>query len=374
MVEAKKKIEQEEAAARAKMKMEEEEAATKTQAEEEAKKRIDEEAKAKTKADQEAAAEVKKKKGEEKAAAEAKMKIDEEKVAAKAYAEDEAKKKVPEEAKAKEDEQEKSKAEAEVKKISDGEAAATTTAATQATTDTELEVDTSRHTYTRRGRPMSDGDRKAMVEEWGRWMLEDKKERPTKDYYAAYPNRDIPRKEFPPNAWQTDNDYLSDFLPESIKLVDRTINAILDEYGQPRDGSSKLFHIEKHENWVNNMEKQSCNSQCGCTTTTSWENLKRRLLHAVVTEDMFVFAMGGHSSAAGHGNHFQQSYTLQVQWILEGVFSRLGVRHQSRNFGFGGLGTTQSGIATKSLFGHDVDMLLWDSGTFNIDKYSMYEK
>jgi len=353
LAEAKKKIEQEEGAAGAKTKMEEEKAAAQAQATEEAKKKMDEEAEAKTKADQEAAAEAEKKKEEEKAAMEAKKKMDEEKVAAKAHAENEAKKKADEEAKA--------KAETEAKKKSD-EDVSITAAATQSTTDTDLEIDMSRHTYTRRGRPMSDKDRKAMVEEWGRWMFEDKKERPTDDYYAAYPNRDIPRKEFPSNAWQTDNDYLSDFLPESIKLVDRTINAIMDEYGQPRNGSSVLFHVEKHEKWVNKMEKQPCNSQCGCTTTTSWENLKRRLLHAVMTEDMFVFAMGGHSAAAGHGNHFQQSYTLQVQWILEGVFSRLGVRHQSRNFGFGGLGTTQSGIATKSLFGHDVDMLLWDSG------------
>jgi hypothetical protein len=201
-----------------------------------------------------------------------------------------------------------------------------------------------------------------MVEKWGNWKLEDNKERPTTDFYATYPNRDVPRKEFPDNAWQIDKTWLSKFLPESIALVDRAINAILDEYGQPKDGSSQLFQVEKHEKWIGQMEKQKCSTQGGCTTTASWDNLKRRLLHAVMTEDMFVFAMGGHSSAAGHGNHFQQSYTLQVQWIIEAVFSRLGVRHQSRNFGLGGLGTTQSGLATKSLFGHDVDMLLWDSG------------
>lgn len=59
-------------------------------------------------------------------------------------------------------------------------------------------------------------------------------------------------------------------------------------------------------------------------------------------------------------NHFQQSYTLQVQWILEAVFARLGVRHQARNFGLGGLGTLQSGLATKAIYGPDVDVLMWD--------------
>jgi len=220
-----------------------------------------------------------------------------------------------------------------------------------------------RHTYKTRGQPMNEEDRKAMEDKWGKWSLEpDKKDRPTDDFYAAYPNRDIPREKFPSNAWQTDKEWLSKFLPESIKLVDRAIDAIMEEYGQPKDGTSELFHAEKHDDWIENMTKHPCKKQSGCTTAKSFENLKRRILHAVMTEDLFVVAMGGHSSSAGHGNHYTQSYTLQVQWILECVFSRLGVRHQSRNVGLGGLGTTQTGIATKQMLGHDVDMLMWDSG------------
>lgn len=222
-----------------------------------------------------------------------------------------------------------------------------------------------RRTYETRGQPMSDEDRKAMEDKWGKWSLEaDAKDRPTDDYYIAHPNRDVPFDKFPDNAWQKDKDWLSKFLPESIELVDRATNAILEEYGQPTDGTSDLFHVEKHEQWIANMEKEHCKSQVGCTTVKSYENLKRRLLHAVMTEDNFIFAMGGHSAAAAHGNHFTQSYTLQVQWILEGVFSRLGVRHQARNLGLGGLGTVQTGLATKQMIGHDVDILMWDSGTF----------
>ena len=61
-------------------------------------------------------------------------------------------------------------------------------------------------------------------------------------------------------------------------------------------------------------------------------------------------------------NHFTQSYTLQVAWIVEPIFARLGVKHQSRNFGNGGLGTQHNAFAGGSLFGPDVDMLMWDSG------------
>ena len=61
-------------------------------------------------------------------------------------------------------------------------------------------------------------------------------------------------------------------------------------------------------------------------------------------------------------NHFQQSYMLQVQWILESVFARMGVQFVARNFGNGGLGTVHNRIAAGDIYGQDVDMLMWDSG------------
>ena len=58
----------------------------------------------------------------------------------------------------------------------------------------------------------------------------------------------------------------------------------------------------------------------------------------------------------------QQSYTLQVQRILQPIFARLGVYHEARNYGQGGLGTLQNSLSVQSLYGTDIDMLLWDSG------------
>jgi outer membrane biosynthesis protein TonB len=158
----------------------------------------------------------------------------------------------------------------------------------------------SRHTYNRRGQPMSDEDRKAMIEKWGSWTLVDDKkdQRPKEDFYAAYPNRDVPRKDFPQNAWQVDEAYLSKFVPEGLKMVTRAYNAILEEYGLD-ESDLKFFHVEKFDEFPDNVGSHECLHLGGCTTKKSWENLKRRLLHAIMTEDVFVFAMGGHSSAAG---------------------------------------------------------------------------
>jgi outer membrane biosynthesis protein TonB len=155
-----------------------------------------------------------------------------------------------------------------------------------------------RHTYKRRGQPMDEEARKAMVDKWGSWTLVDNKERPKDDYYAAFPNRDVPRDKFPANAWQTDTEYLAKFVPEGLKIVTRAYNAILEEYGLTED-DLKFFHVEKLDNPSDFSKPSECLSLGGCTTKRSWENLKRRLLHAIMTEDSFVFAMGGHSSSAG---------------------------------------------------------------------------
>lgn len=232
-----------------------------------------------------------------------------------------------------------------------------------------------RHAYRRRGQPMTDDDRKAMVDKWGSWTLVDEKERPNHDYYAIYPNRDIPRSDFPENAWQTDQEYLAKFLPESIKLVERTQEAILAEYGLT-EGSweerTEMFSLEMFDTLEGTSpyvitkpetgwRKDTQGERGGWSTTKSWEGLKRRLLHAIMTEDSFIFAMGGHSAAAGHGNLFQQSYSIQLQWIMEAVFARLGVRHVAKNFANGGLGTIQHGLAAASVYGPAIDMLMWDS-------------
>jgi len=100
----------------------------------------------------------------------------------------------------------------------------------------------------------------------------------------------------------------------------------------------------------------------GWRSEGSDEVLQKRLLHAVMTEDTFVYVMGGHSSSAGHGNHFVQSYTHTTGRYLEPVFARLGVTHESRNFGMGGMGTIHNSIGMGAIYGQDIDLIRWDSG------------
>lgn len=228
------------------------------------------------------------------------------------------------------------------------------------------------NSYVERGRPMSDADKQELTEKWGTWLVpleEDSyRTRPTNDFYAQYPNRDIPYSQFPSNAWQRDQEYLSQFLTQGLALVQRSMEAILTEYGhglnkeptksiEERSKSFRLAITDTIQDFAAKSPQVG-----GKTTLSSWDGLVRRLLHAIVTEDRFVVVMGGHSAAAGHGNHFVQSYTLQIQKILEPIMARLGVTMTAHNIANGGLGTSQSCLAAGDLYGDHVDVLLYDSG------------
>ena len=221
--------------------------------------------------------------------------------------------------------------------------------------------------YIPRGKVLDTATKNKLAQKWGAWNLVDSKasQRPTDDFYAQYPNRDVPANAFPTNAWQRDTEYLSKFVPEAKALVRRAMESILTEYGHgPDDEPSKSFEERSDMFALKFVEELpgSPGNKGGYTTDKSFNGLVRRILHAIMTEDRFVLALGGHSSAAGHGNLFQQAYTPQFQKVMEPVFARLGVHCISRSIAYGGMGTLQTALGSASILGTDIDVLVWDSG------------
>lgn len=103
----------------------------------------------------------------------------------------------------------------------------------------------------------------------------------------------------------------------------------------------------------------------------SLKGLARRMLHAMMTNDTFTIVLGGHSAAAGHGNHFLQSYMMQCHKVLEPIFARVGVKLVTKNMAQGGLGTLQHSLGSGSIYGDDVDVLLWDSAMTEKGKHEL---
>lgn len=77
----------------------------------------------------------------------------------------------------------------------------------------------------------------------------------------------------------------------------------------------------------------------------------------------YVWATGGHSAAAGHGNLFNESYTAYMSHDAQMVFEAIGIDFEARNYAMGG---TKSGseisMCWEQIFGSDVDFFSWDYG------------
>lgn len=222
-----------------------------------------------------------------------------------------------------------------------------------------------------------------LEKEWGKWndIVDDVKRPNNEEYCSAHPNRDIPRDKFPKNAWQTDPVYLAKWLDEGLKLVDRGQEAILTEYGLgikdmpsvPFANRSSTFHLALLDD-LNTQGKlpngMNFPGDGGFIEKGSFPGLVRRLLHALMTQDTFTFVTGGHSAAAGHGNLFRQSYTMQFHKVMEPILGLLGVTLQTKNFAQGGMGTLQSSLGMRDIYGDEIDMLIWDSGMTENDAFS----
>lgn len=86
-------------------------------------------------------------------------------------------------------------------------------------------------------------------------------------------------------------------------------------------------------------------------------------LHLPPTFSKMVWATGGHSSAAGHGNLFNETYTAFMERNVKDVFSSIGIEFEARNYAMGGTGSSpELALCFEQIFGLDVDMFSWDFG------------
>ena len=222
--------------------------------------------------------------------------------------------------------------------------------------------------------------KEALIEQWGNWHFwdGDPDSRPTEDYMAKFPNRDCTFNEFPETAWQGDAVYVNHMLDSAGELVARAKEAIYTEYGYgPKDELTRdqlkermtmfrLHTIDLEDDTV--VESKDHLESAGWTTRKSLAGLSRRLLHAMMVNDTFTIVLGGHSAAAGHGNHFLQSYMMQMYKVLNPIFERVGVKLVVRNLAQGGLGTLQHSLGSRDIYGDNVDVLVWDSSMTETDQ------
>jgi len=75
----------------------------------------------------------------------------------------------------------------------------------------------------------------------------------------------------------------------------------------------------------------------------------------------FTWVTGGDSSAAGHGNLLEQSYTAVLEDTVKDVFASLGIKFIARNYAMGGyVSAPELALCMESIYGSDIDVLNWD--------------
>jgi hypothetical protein len=103
-------------------------------------------------------------------------------------------------------------------------------------------------------------------------------------------------------------------------------------------------------------------SEDGISTIRLRRKLQIRLLqHHIEGKARFVWATGGHSAAAGHGNLYNESYTAVLERDLLQVFPKIGLDFEARNYAMGGQASgPEIGLCVEQIFGNDIDTLSWD--------------
>ena len=232
---------------------------------------------------------------------------------------------------------------------------------------------------------------------------------------------DLPSEKFPLESWQADAVYANHFLDASEKLVKRAMQAIFATYhghglsdvhvvvsqqqqqaDVSEDGGeegkveytmedaderssrrSKMFHLEEIDlHKVTSIEEleavaPSWDKKGGWTTERSFDGLKRRLIHAMMTNSNFTVVITGSWQSMGYGgNHAWQSIAGVFETLLKGLFEKLGVNLVVRAIGLpplaglsleeemelakGGRSTLIHALGFSSIYGSDVDMIVWD--------------
>ncbi|KAL3922048.1 MAG: hypothetical protein SGILL_002413 [Bacillariaceae sp.] len=114
------------------------------------------------------------------------------------------------------------------------------------------------------------------------------------------------------------------------------------------------------------QHESSVNGMCDCWDGKNKAIPKRNDALVMNDGDLFekyVWATGGHSASAGHGNLFNETYTAFLELDLVEVFGSVGIEFIGRNHAMGGTPSNgEIAMCFEQVFGSDVDIFSWDYG------------
>ena len=141
------------------------------------------------------------------------------------------------------------------------------------------------------------------------------------------------------------------------------------EYAPFRPLAPKDQHFTSH--WGKNSDEyKNWELQIDPKYYNSIENLQRKMMIKILgaqqgnpNHKTYVWATGGHSASAGHGNLFEETYTKVMEATAGKVFESIGLRLEARNYGMGATSSAaEMAMCFREIYGDDVDIFSWDFG------------
>ena len=159
-------------------------------------------------------------------------------------------------------------------------------------------------------------------------------------------------------------EYYEDIFYTKNKTQSRiSRGSILFESGNPKSNLSKLRFRRKLMMKLLEASAYTYHDDDSATSTTIDTTTFFR-------DTKFVWATGGHSATAGHGNFYNESYTAYVQYALEGIFRSVDVELITRKYAMGGTAAgSELALCSKEIYGTDFDVLVWDFGMTDGNNY-----
>mmetsp|Transcript_27387 Transcript_27387/g.49738 ORF Transcript_27387/g.49738 Transcript_27387/m.49738 type:complete len:783 (+) Transcript_27387:70-2418(+) len=184
-------------------------------------------------------------------------------------------------------------------------------------------------------------------------------------------------------------------LENTIKAATKTRTLLKERYGEQLYKAA--FTLDEHILYSKGMRERAFKEEAMLAAATaasvlqpptpvfldhsSRQLLVKRMLAKLAAPKTskgskeFVVAFGGHSSAAAHGNLFNQSYAHAFERLLSPVFQAAGLDLVVRNHAMGGTGCVPSAYCAGNVYGTDLDAISWDFGMTdgrNIDHGELY--
>jgi hypothetical protein len=183
------------------------------------------------------------------------------------------------------------------------------------------------------------------------------------------------RQESTPATMTTVLGRLSEIIGGDPEL---SVDYLLGQLAKTRLELEDTFRTEYGEFYGALYDPIQVNKHIFLASPMSRDRLKRRLMQKIVqklvdpTKNVeFIWATSGDSSAAAHGNMFNQSYTAVLETSVQSAFQALGMTFVGRNYAMSWYQSApELALCLEEVYGADLDVLNWDFAMQDGDAYA----